>query len=98
MLIESSSLRNKSKILERLKGGSEQDPAAQQQAQATQEAQMAQMQAQMEQMNANLEKTQSETEKNRAASLKSMAEAESLVNQPLMTEQQMMLAGQMDGM
>ena len=93
MLIESSSLRNKSKILERLKGGDQQDPAAQQQAQAAQEAQMAQMQAQMDQMNANLEKTQSETEKNRAASLKSMAEAESLVNQPQMTEQQMMLQG-----
>ena len=98
MLIESSSLRNKSKILERLKGGDQQDPAAQQQAQAAQEAQMQQMQAQMEQMSANLEKTQSETEKNRAASLKSMAEAESLVNQPQMTEQQMMLAGQTDGM
>jgi len=97
MLIESSSLRNKSKILERLKGGDQQDPAAQQ-AQAAQESQMQQMQAQMDQMTANLEKTQSETEKNRAASLKSMAEAESLVNQPQMTEQQMMLAGQMEGM
>lgn len=78
-LFEASGLRNKNRILEKLKGGGE-DPA-----QAQMQAQMQQMQAQMQQMmaelgmkkqQADIAKTEAETMKIKAQAVHEMAGAE----------------------
>jgi hypothetical protein len=103
MLVESSSIRNKGKFLERLKGSGQQDPAAaeaqrQQQAIMEQQQQMAQ-----EAANAKLRELDSKTAKNLASASKDQATTETMLlegagkmaamvaHQP--TEQQMMLEG-----
>jgi len=79
MIVESSSIRNKQKFLDRLKGKDE-DPEAQQAAQQMQGQQQQQMQQQMEMMQAQLGKIQSEIERNRAAAMKDMATAQATAN------------------
>lgn len=72
MLVESSSIRNKSQFLEKLKGGGD-DPEAQAQAQAQQQ-QMQQMAQEQHQM--SLANIQSQTDKNNASATKDMATAQ----------------------
>ena len=81
MIIESSSLRNKNRILERLKGAS---PEEQQAIQKQQQMQEMAMQLEMMAKQLEGEKTKSETVENYAEAEKTKAETMKIMHQPLM--------------